>query len=1082
MKKLLLILFLVPFASNSQTAQEKIKYIENKGQWKKNILFKANIPEGDIYLEDNKFTYSFADYNTLHSLHHEAHDKNNEELFRNAIIDGFAFKVEFLGANKKSLKTPINKLKEYYNYYLGNDKSKWQGKVGSYKEVKYTSLYNGIDLKVYSAGEFFKYDFIISPDANPNNIQLFYNGVTPKITNNNLEIDLGFNTIIEKEPYAYQIINGEVTEVECQYVLKDNILSFNFPNGYNKAVELIIDPTLVASTLSGTTGNSNYGHSATYGINSEIFTGAISFGTGYPTNTGTFQQNYMGGGTDIAVSKLSPDGSTLLWATYIGGSSSDYPHSMMVNSLNELYVKGSTSSSDFPTSTTAFGTSLGGSTDICITHLSQDGTSIIGSTYMGGSADDGRNMGTTSNYGDTYRGEIIVDASGNAYVASSSNSSNFPTTSGCFQSANAGGQDGVVFKMNPDLSILEWSTYIGTSGNDAAFGIRLDNINNVFITGTAATGLSTTTNSANPNFIGGISDAFVLKLDPAGSSLLASSYFGSTDADASFFIDIDANDEVYIYGQNGAAIPITAGCYGTANSKQFIAKFTNDLSTINWQTTIGTGGTGWGTGFVPIAFMVDICSHIYISGHGATSGLFTTSDAFYTSGGFYLMSLNPDATAVDFATYYTGDHVDGGTSRFDPSGTVYQAVCSGGGFATTANAYSPTQSVGWDIAVFKIDFELINFASISASPSDTGCAPFSINFTNNSSANNYFWDFDDNGQTSNLSTPTYTFNTPGNYTVKFIATDTSSCSMVDTVLLDIVVLPAVSTSISDTVVCDTYTWNGTTYTTSGIYNESFATSLACDSIASLDLTVNYSNSGTDIVSNCKSYTWPSNNITYIASGNYTTMLSNIHGCDSIANLDLTIINPVFVSEQVIICDEYQWYVNSDTYTTSGIYTDTLKDINDCDTIVSLYLTILPPPHYYDSASSCYKYTWELNGESYSSSGDFTDTVTHTNGCDSIVHLVLDIKDITFFLPNAFTPNKDNHNEIFKLITDEDIKDFELQVFNRWGKEIFYTNNYNKGWDGTDQGEFIQLGVYMWKVRYSCKGKIQERIGTVTLIH
>ena len=105
--------------------------------------------------------------------------------------------------------------------------------------------------------------------------------------------------------------------------------------------------------------------------------------------------------------------------------------------------------------------------------------------------------------------------------------------------------------------------------------------------------------------------------------------------------------------------------------------------------------------------MVDICKHIYISGHSTTSGLYTTSDAFYTTGGFYLMSLNPDATSVEFATYYTNDHVDGGTSRFDPSGTVYQAVCSGGGFATTGNAYSTNQSGGWDIGVFKIDFEFV---------------------------------------------------------------------------------------------------------------------------------------------------------------------------------------------------------------------------------------------------------------------------------------------------------------------------------------------------------------------------------------
>jgi gliding motility-associated-like protein len=1079
MKKLIFILFLLPFFSIGQSTDNNVKYIENKGQWEENILYKANIPEGEVYLEDNKFTYNFLDFKTIDSLHHLSHDKNEEDFLGNAIISSFSYKVQFLGANKNATKSSSNKLKEYYNYYIGNDKSKWKGNVRVYNIVEYTSLYDRIDLKVYSDNQFLKYDFIVAPGANTNNIQLFYNGITPKINNNQLEIDLGFNTIIEQEPYAYQIINGIRKEVKCQYVLKDNIISFIFPNGYDNTIELIIDPTLIASTLSGTNGSDNYGHSATYGMNDEIFTGAINFGFGYPTNTGSFQQN-SGGSIDIVISKLNPDGSSLLWATYLGGGGGDYPHSMMVNNMNELYVKGTTYSNNYPISANAFSNSLNGSNDICITHLTQDGTNILGSTYIGGSLTDGVNS-ATNNYGDTYRGEIIVDDIGNVYISSSTHSTNFPTSPGCFQSYNAGGQDGVTFKMNPNLSILEWSTYLGSPGNDAAFGIRLDGNNNVFITGTASDNFPTTLTSAIPNSIGGY-DAFVVKLNPTVSTLLSSTYFGSISGDASFFIDLDVNDEVYIYGQNNEIIPITSGCYGTANSNQFIAKFTNDLSTIIWQTSIGSGGTSFGYDFVPIAFMVDVCSHIYISGHSATIGLFTTANAFYTSGGFYLMSLSPDATNLEFATYYTESHVDGGTSRFDPTGTVYQAVCSGGGFATTANAYSQTQSGGWDIGVFKIDFELINIANISASPSDTGCAPFTVDFTNNSSANTYFWDFDDNGQTSTLSNPTYTFNNPGVYEIKFIATDTSTCSMVDTVFLQIVVLQPLSSSTSDTAVCDSYNWNGTTYTTSGTYNQSFSANLACDSIAYLNLIVNYSNSGADTIISCKSYTWLSNNITYTNSGNYSAILTNANGCDSTASLDLTITNTIFTSEQKEICDKFTWNTNSETYTESGIYIDTITNTNNCDTIITLDLTIIKSSHGYDSIGTCYEYTWPLNSLTYSSQGDFIDTIISSLGCDSIVHLILRFENITFFVPNSFTPNQDDHNELFRVVSDEDIQDFKFQIYNRWGKEVFHTNNIGKGWDGIFNKKFVEQGVYVWKVQYSCKGKIQKSIGTVTLIH
>jgi gliding motility-associated-like protein len=1078
MKKLIFIFFLLPFFSIGQSVNCNVKYIENIGQWNENILFKANIPEGEIFLEDNKFTYSFLDFQTIDSLHHLSHNKNEKDFFNNSIISGFSYKVEFLGSNKNSIKSSSKKLREYHNYFIGNDKKKWKGKVPIYNVVNYTSIYNGIDLKVYSDNQFLKYDFIVKPKVDPKKIQLSYDGITPKINNNQLEINLGFNTIIEQEPYAYQIINGIKKEIKCQYALNNNIISFVFPNGYDNTADLIIDPTLIASTLSGT-GAENWGHSATYGMNGEIFTGAISFAQGYPTTIGAFQVNYGGGGTDIAISKLNADGSSLLWATYLGGSNSDYPHSMFANNNNELYVYGSTDSYDYPTASNAFQTAnAGGSSDIIVTHLTQDGSNIIGSTYIGGSGDDGRNN-ATYNYGDQYRGEIIVDDYNNAYIASFSSSSNFPTTIGCYQSVNAGGQDGIALKMNPDLSVLEWSTYLGSTGEDAAFGIRLDNNNNVFVTGTAEINFPTTATSSTPNFIGGTRDAFIAKLNPIATTLLASSYYGSISDDASFFLDVDANNDIYIYGHNNGIIPITPGCYGTANSNQFIAKFDNNLTTINWQTTIGSGG---GNDFVPIAFMVDVCSHIYISGHSASTGLFTTANAFYTSGGFYLMSLSPDATNIEFATYYTGNHVDGGTSRFDPSGTIYQGVCSGGGFATTTNAYSTSQSTGWDIGVFKIDFELINFATISASPSDTGCAPFTVDFTNNSSANTYFWDFDDNGQTSNLSDPTYTFNNPGIYNIDFIATDTSSCSMVDTIALEITVLPPLSTSTFDTIVCNTYSWNGTTYTTSGTYNQSFSTNIACDSIAYLNLTVNNSNAGSASVSSCESYSWSANNQNYTASGNYNTTLINQFGCDSLASLDLTIINTVFTSEQIEICDRFTWNINSETYTESGIYFDTITNTNNCDTIITLDLTIIKIPHGYDSVETCYEYTWPLNNLTYSSQGNFTDTIISSLGCDSIVHLILRLEDITFFLPNSFTPNQDDYNELFRVVADEDIQNFEFQIYNRWGKEIFSTNDLGNGWDGTYVNNFVKHGVYVWKVSYSCKGKHRQSIGTVTLIN
>ena len=185
--------------------------------------------------------------------------------------------------------------------------------------------------------------------------------------------------------------------------------------------------------------------------------------------------------------------------------------------------------------------------------------------------------------------------------------------------------------------------------------------------------------------------------------------------------------------------------------------------------------------------MVDVCKHIYISGYTAVGGLYTSSNPILGSGGFYEMVLETDASALNYATYYTGDHVDGGTSRLDSSGKIYQAVSSGGGFNTTANAYATDQSVGWDIGVFKIDLNTsVVTAQAVANSSTTGCSPFEVIFSNASTLGSYQWDFD-NGNSSAQTNPTHTFQNGGTYHVELIVTDPESCNLSDTLNIPIYV-------------------------------------------------------------------------------------------------------------------------------------------------------------------------------------------------------------------------------------------------------------------------------------------------------
>ena len=213
------------------------------------------------------------------------------------------------------------------------------------------------------------------------------------------------------------------------------------------------------------------------------------------------------------------------------------------------------------------------------------------------------------------------------------------------------------------------------------------------------------------------------------------------------------------------------------------------------------------------------------------------------------MVLEPDATQVKFASYYTGNHVDGGTSRFDPQGKVYQAVCScgfnGGQMATTQNAHSTFQTTSCDIGVFKIDFDFEGVNAIASFTSDNNiCSPANIQFQNLSSGVSYIWDFGDNNSSTEVN-PTHLYNDPGTYNVTLIALDSLSCNISDTTEFEIEVLES-SNSVDSQSHCDSYVWiDGNEYTSSNTATVTLTNEVGCDSVVTLDLTILNSNTGID---------------------------------------------------------------------------------------------------------------------------------------------------------------------------------------------------------------------------------------------
>jgi gliding motility-associated-like protein len=840
-----------------------LEFIANLGQWEQQVLFKAPMHGGAFFAERDCFTIVVLSPQQLEAFYEAKFDPDAKV---SKWMDAAAYKVHFLNANDDVRIEGWEKKVGHYNYFIGKDTSKWKSEVPRYHEVKYNDLYSGIDLLLTQSGCQMKYEFTIAPGASPSLIQMDYDGVQNlSVNKGDLVVTTAVMQILELKPYAYQIAaDGSRTTVECRYQVKGNRLTFEVGD-YDPTRPLVIDPTLIFASLSGSTAD-NWGYTATFDKEGNLYSGGNAFSVGYPVNTGSFQVNYGGGATDIAISKFDAGGSFLHYTTYLGGNSAEVPHSMFVNENNELYVYGTTSSTNFAVTPGAYDVTFNGGddytltstvifengSDIVIAKFSDDGSNLLACTYVGGSRNDGLNTVTDlrKNYADEVRGEIILDEQSNVYVASCTQSVNFPVTAGVLDSTyNGSPQDGCIVKFSHDLSTLIWGTYIGGSANDAAYSLVQAADHSLYVCGgTTSTDLPTSTTAYQPQYGGGDNDGFVVHINPNATQILHLTYLGKNNYDQAYQVKLDRFDHPHIFGQtyaSGMAWVHNAQWY-IPNGGQFLTKLSPALDTIVWSTAFGTGNLG--LDISPTALLVDLCNNIYLSGwgsqttnfgQGGTSGMPITADAYQATtdnNDYYFLCITDDASDIVYGTFFGSsdarEHVDGGTSRFDNKGRIYQAVCAACGghhFPATPGAYATNNgSYNCNIGVIKFDFNLPAVVADFYIP-NTVCAPINLEFHNTSQrisdSTTFHWDFGD-GTTSTEENPTHYYTQSGTYTITLVAQDAGSCNFADSISRQVVVLSNSNSTLSETGFCDgeyvqigippsgnanlTYNWSPTT--------------------------------------------------------------------------------------------------------------------------------------------------------------------------------------------------------------------------------------------------------------------------------
>lgn len=748
------------------TLRAQRAFVENKGQWNDEILYRTEFNGQIIYLKRNGFSFLEYDKETWADLMESHHGHEHDEGFKlgkakppiepkKYKVRYHHYQVNFKNGNQDPSTRGILANQAYSNYFIGDNPDNWASNVRSYRELWYRDVYPNIDLHISVTDSSFKYDWVLREGANLKDIRLQYTGLESiKLRNNKLHLSTSLNDQVESIPVSFAKGSDGMRTVDVRYKLENNEVGYYTEE--DDLIDLVIDPEVVFATYAGNTAD-NFGFTATYDSLGSLYGGGIttapdmSFNRNgrYPATTGAFDVTYNGGimvdgmfsdysfPCDITVSKYDPDGKTLIYASYVGGSSNEYPHSLVVDDSMNLIILGSTFSTNYPRSANAYQRKHGGDADIVVTKLNSSGRVLKGSTFLGGTGRDGLNEGNIIKffYADNFRGDVITDTLGNIYAAMHVRSNNFPIAGTPFQPGNAGRQDGVVFKLNPDLSQLIWGSFLGGADDDALYSIDFDSQGDIYVSGgTRSQNLQGTSGRAYPAYNGGPADGFIAVISPDGQSIRRATYWGGSNYDQIFSLDLDDNDDVYVVGQTFGGLSIIGSVYNVPKSGQFIAKMDKELKNIEFQTLFGTGD-----GYPDItinAFLVDECQKIFVSGWGgetsmksysSTRSLPITKDAYQktTDGSdFYLIVLSKDARELLYATYFGGyrtdDHVDGGTSRFDKKGVIYQSVCAScpdagstesaiSDFPTTSSAYAPTnRSPRCSNATFKIAFGNLN--------------------------------------------------------------------------------------------------------------------------------------------------------------------------------------------------------------------------------------------------------------------------------------------------------------------------------------------------------------------------------------
>jgi uncharacterized repeat protein (TIGR02543 family) len=678
-----------------KTGSSTLPFIKNAGQKDEQVKFYAPIENGTVYVNETGITYDTK--------------VTNEEGEH-----GLAIQEKILGLDKNPMQiSPEGEAPSEadISYYVSNNREEWKNNLENYQFVNFKEVYPKIEFKVRATEKNIEKLFIVDKGGNYKDIKLSFDGIEKMEITQQGELKLisQDRNLILTAPQAYQYQDGKKKYIAITYeLLENNTYGFSVEN-YDSSKILVIDP-MIASTLIGGGEEDRYEFYSSFSTYAgrrnmlqdsagNIYIVGHTRSSDYPTTLGVYDTSFNDAdpsfGNDIVVSKFNADLTNLIASTYLGGTAEDNGFSIALDSSDNIYVTGFTKSSDFPMAGTPYQSSYqGGDYDVFVAKLSNNLTSLMASTYLGGSGAD-------------HTMSMLIDGT-NLYLAGDTDSSNFPVTAGVIKATKEGTVDSFISKFDLNLSSLTASSFFGGNNTDFIKDIEI-NSGNIYLTGYTNSNINFASGTAySSTYGGGDSDAFVASINTDFTVTNQATYLGGTDLDYAFSLDIDSTGNIIVTGSTKNSFPVTAGVYDATHNSTglydgFVSIFSNNLSTLTVSTYIG--GNGSDEMYDVIA---DTSGNIYVSGF-TTSTNYPSNNIMKGVGDGLITKFNSDLTQMIASTLIGGtanvDKVFGLDITADGK-ILASGITDSTDFPTTVGAYQTNNLGKRDIFISKMDSDL----------------------------------------------------------------------------------------------------------------------------------------------------------------------------------------------------------------------------------------------------------------------------------------------------------------------------------------------------------------------------------------